>query len=692
MSLKNGVVIAFFSLFNLFLAIGQLEAPQWLQPMQGDGNGVYGLCSDSQGNTFVSGDFAGTVDFDLGPGVDSYATTGNYAGYITKFDTSGNYQWTSIIDASDECSIGTIEMVGDTAIAFSGFYRGSNAVLGLTATSNWDAIVGLMDTSGVVQWIRRIRTSSPSVDYVNDIFVDNSGIIHASVTASGTNILLDGTSITPGATFADNLGYVVFQFNSSTSTMIDFRRTNFRPDKIVRFENDSIYMAGLTSSNTFRYGITANASIPVSESALLVIAPSGEFSSIYTYGGTGIDRVYGMAVNADRIFVAGRTDAVGAIATPSDGRYLLAFDRITKNQDWVGYVNNPSGSDFEEVFGLESDDSTVWMTGCFSGTASFDNLSYTSNASRDIFISKWNTTGGIDTVFVLGGTFTENKCYLALADSALFIAGTAGNNLDFDFTSSTVTLPNQPMLNGFVARYELNEDTTTIVTPTVNLDLGPDTVLCSGTTNFIVSPYSTMQYDHVWSDGGTTSTLIPTTDGDYWLDLFDGAGNLVASDTINIMFEVVNFSLGNDTTIYAPFWLSPNQSGNVFWSTGATTDSIYVDTTVSLTCTFISALGCIYVDNIEITYVDTTTSNTVDEMNWARISVYPNPAEFGVNISSEKSMERLRILSLDGKVLHDEVPTSKEVYISRSEFIANGIYYLEVLSEGNIKRLRVVFY
>lgn len=685
-----GTIVIF--LVQLSPAWGQLEAPEWLKPTQGDGNGIWGLCSDSQGNTFVSGEFSGTVDFDLGPNSDIQSTSGSYAGYITKFDTAGNYQWTSIIDASDECSIGTIEMVGDTAIAFSGYYRGSNTALGLTTTSNWDAIVGLMDTAGVVQWIRRIRTSSPSVDFVNDLFVDNSGIIHAGVTASGTSILLDGVNITPGASFADNLGYVVFQFDGQAGTMITFRRTNFRPDKIVRFENDSIYIAGLTSSNTFRYGITSNLSIPTAESALLVVNPNGDFSSIYTYGGNSVDRAYGMAVNDERIFIAGKTDDVGAIATPSDGRYLLAFDRSTKSQDWVGYVNNLSSADLEEVFGLEADDSTVWMTGCFSGTTDFDNLAVASTGGRDIFISKWKATGGIDTVFVLGGSGTENKCYLAMADSALFVAGTAGSNVDFDFTSSTLNLPNQPMLNGFVARYATIEDTTSVPPVVVNLDLGPDTVLCPGTTNFIVSPYSTMQYTHLWSDGGTSNTLIPTVDGNYWLDLFDGAGNLVASDSIMITFEAINFSLGNDTTIYAPFWLVPNQSGNLFWSTGATTDSIYVDTTVSLTCSYVSALGCIYADDIQITYIDTTTNNSVNEHDLLHLEVFPNPSHFGITILANQQMSAVALIASDGRVVHKEAANSNKVFVERSQMITPGVYFLEVMLAGKLVRKRIIFH
>ncbi len=48
---------------------------------------------DSSGNVYTSGDFAGTVDFDPGPGTFDLVSVGGYDVFVSKLDTSGNFVW-----------------------------------------------------------------------------------------------------------------------------------------------------------------------------------------------------------------------------------------------------------------------------------------------------------------------------------------------------------------------------------------------------------------------------------------------------------------------------------------------------------------------------------------------------------------------------------------------------------------------
>ena len=48
---------------------------------------------DSSGNSYVTGWFSGTVDFDPGAGVDSHTSNGFYDVFLSKFDQNGNFIW-----------------------------------------------------------------------------------------------------------------------------------------------------------------------------------------------------------------------------------------------------------------------------------------------------------------------------------------------------------------------------------------------------------------------------------------------------------------------------------------------------------------------------------------------------------------------------------------------------------------------
>jgi hypothetical protein len=60
------------------------------------GNGV---AVNSNGEVFIAGVFGKTVDFDPDPvGVEEHTTSGSYAGFLSKFDASGNFKWVRVWD------------------------------------------------------------------------------------------------------------------------------------------------------------------------------------------------------------------------------------------------------------------------------------------------------------------------------------------------------------------------------------------------------------------------------------------------------------------------------------------------------------------------------------------------------------------------------------------------------------------
>ena len=54
------------------------------------GNGV---AVDSSGSVYVTGQFWNTVDFDPGSGIDNHTSNGWPSDFLSKFDSSGTFQW-----------------------------------------------------------------------------------------------------------------------------------------------------------------------------------------------------------------------------------------------------------------------------------------------------------------------------------------------------------------------------------------------------------------------------------------------------------------------------------------------------------------------------------------------------------------------------------------------------------------------
>jgi hypothetical protein len=85
---SNGAGDIFLSKFN---SNGEF---QWARTWGGsysdwsDGVAIYG-----NGNAYITGSFQDNVDFDPGSGVDEHTSNGNYDIFLSKFDSTGEFQW-----------------------------------------------------------------------------------------------------------------------------------------------------------------------------------------------------------------------------------------------------------------------------------------------------------------------------------------------------------------------------------------------------------------------------------------------------------------------------------------------------------------------------------------------------------------------------------------------------------------------
>lgn len=159
-----------------------------------------------------------------------------------------------------------------------------------------------------------------------------------------------------------------------------------------------------------------------------------------------------------------------------------------------------------------------------------------------------------------------------------------------------------------------SSDTVVIVEnalPTV--DLGPDGILCAGST---VTLDAGVVDSYLWSDGSIGQTLEVTTSGKYYVDVTNAAG-CSASDTVEITIHTMPVvALGSDQTICdGTITLDAGNAGATYaWSNGDTTQIVTVNTSGTYSVE-VDNNGCIAVDTVVITISDEPEAGNITATN-----------------------------------------------------------------------------
>ncbi len=196
------------------------------------------------------------------------------------------------------------------------------------------------------------------------------------------------------------------------------------------------------------------------------------------------------------------------------------------------------------------------------------------------------------------------------AASATLDAGNAGMTYSWSTGESTRTI--NATASGSYSVVVSNRNCTAsdvinvTLTPSFTVDLGADinTTLCTGSVT-LDAGVSGMTY--VWNTGEITQTINVSATGTYSVDVTNSAG-CMASDVINVNIGsgTLNVDLGNDTILVActtdSFMLDAGLPGATYvWSTGETTQTIYVTATDSYSVTVTASNGCVASDVISVT-------------------------------------------------------------------------------------------
>lgn len=145
-------------------------------------------------------------------------------------------------------------------------------------------------------------------------------------------------------------------------------------------------------------------------------------------------------------------------------------------------------------------------------------------------------------------------------------------------------------------------DSVEIIVVGTPVDLGPDQMVCEGTP--VVLDAGSLYASYVWSTGDTTQTLNITMSGTYSVTVTEANSCSYEDQATVTIYDNPVVDLGNDTTICGNDVLGLDAGSGYtayMWSTGDTTPTITVDTTVLVSVMVTDSNTCSGSDTISVT-------------------------------------------------------------------------------------------
>jgi gliding motility-associated-like protein len=306
----------------------------------------YAVTCDRQNNVYMAGYTTSTLNMST-TGAHQAANAGGEDAFLVKFNSAGVRQWATYYGGTDEdqaralsCdNLGNVYMAGytlsTTGIATAGSHQ-------TAAAGRFDAFLVKFTPTGTRQWATYY--GGTEIDRAYAVLWEESGHVYLAGDTYSNGSIATGGSHQPAyaggnrqdaflAKFTDN---GVRQWATYYGGALDDEAQTVACDAA-----GNVYLAGYANSVA---GIATSdgpqSVIGGAQDAFLAKFNSGGQRQWATYlGGSGLDYAYGLAIDRDRIYMAGQSNSTTGIATPGshqDGYgggyyddYLVRFNDCT---------------------------------------------------------------------------------------------------------------------------------------------------------------------------------------------------------------------------------------------------------------------------------------------------------------------------------------------------------------------------
>jgi len=188
-------------------------------------------------------------------------------------------------------------------------------------------------------------------------------------------------------------------------------------------------------------------------------------------------------------------------------------------------------------------------------------------------------------------------------------------------------------------------------------------------------------YTYQWSNGGTSKDMGGLTAGTYTVTVYDQSDSTVMMYTIaeptdfSISSTVADETFGTDGSIsLSVSGATPNYAYE--WSNGETTAVIESLVAGPYTVTITDANNCEAIETYQVG--NNTSILTLD--NAVTISLYPNPVEHTLNLSSSENLIHVRVVTMLGNEVLNWSGEQQQIRLNTST-LASGVYLIEATTQ-----------
>jgi len=427
-------------LFSYIFIFAQLNPWLWTKNAGGiSEDWSYNIAVDVSGNSYITGYFKGSATF----GSTNLTSKGCIDIFIAKLDSSGNWLWAKKAGGTDwDGGLGiAVDASGNSYV--TGYFADS-AIFGsttLTGNEGDNIFVAKLDSNGNWLWVK--KAGGTGYDGGLGIEVDASGNSYVTGDFSGT-VTFGSTTLTSRG----NSDIFVAKLDSSGNWLWAKKAGGKGYDKghgIAVDAVNNIYVTGIfEGSATFGSTTLINKSSEYYYDIFIAkLDSSGNWLWAQNAGGTGSDWGNGIAVDASgNSYVTGYFDSdatFGSTTLTNNGGYDIFVAKLDSSGNWL-WAKNAGGTGTDWGNGIAVDASgNSYVTGYFQSTATFGDITLTSNGGADIFITKLDHSGNWLWAKNAGGTGGEGNGIAIDNNGNSYVTGILFCNDTDSATSENIT-------------------------------------------------------------------------------------------------------------------------------------------------------------------------------------------------------------------------------------------------------------
>jgi gliding motility-associated-like protein len=707
------------AVFTKYDASGNLVFAKSMLSTYGGWHPVLNITVDNASNIYIAGFTDGNTDIDPGAGVVNVTSTGLSTSYVARYDNMGNYVWHGVYNGAQVTAIkvNTLNNALYTCGLYNApnvDMDFSAVVQNVTNSGNYDGFMARYDLAGGYVW--SYKMGGPNDDYYRDIDFYRGSQLVAVANFQSANVDFDPDAGITNYSSNGQYDFAVTRYDFVNPNLFNSIAIGSTLDDFTAAINTNVPHQSINVVGQFNNVVDFDGMAPVQNEAS--VGQDGFLAAYRPIYSQSVSAYYGNGTPVDTSlsftpFCYG--DSVILTSTADMGATIFWFDQLG-NQLGTGSpftygpltttmtftaVDSIVGASSEDYWGYSQSitipltqvmvDLTVSDDSICPGT-SVDLLAHATvipSYLTDSIIFSWNPALGNDSMYTVtpttDTTYWVYVDYFGCSDSdfvdvtilnAPVISITASDTLLCASGNVTLTASGANnyswsggITNGVAFTPPAGINTYTVIgtngvacfdgdtaSIVVSVSSAPiivmpnDTVVC-GAVSILINPSvsgGTVPYTYLWNDGTTASSDLATASGIYSLIVTDHLGCADTGSTQITISSMLNplISMVPDTSIcdLTDILLIPVISGGTgsytyMWNDHSTNPTLDVVSPGTYFLNVIDSIGCGSSDTIEVTancplflYLPNSFTPNGDGINDFFMAYGHNVAEFRMEI------------------------------------------------------------